>query len=339
MADCRSAPYRAGMAERHRFGIGLTAVLGLLALPPAGVLWALLQAPVPPPALASVNDPAIGIDRTGLPGLAYVTARDGQGLAYRRYGAGGSPVVVLVHGSAGESSVVHRLATELARLGADVIAPDIRGHGGSGPRGDIPPGVDLADDLSDLMRGMHGLRDDAPRILAGHSLGGGFALRVGASPAGADFARVVLLAPYLGYDAPTSRADSGGWASASVPRIVALTLLGRPARAALGGLSVLAFAVPHETAEATPFYSFRLFDAFRSRDPKAELKLAGNRVEIVAGAEDELMLAQRYAPLARDAGSPARVLILPGLGHMALVADPDAAHRVAAAILESVPRP
>ena len=35
----------------------------------------------------------------------------------------------------------------------------------------------------------------------------------------------MLLAPYLGYDAPSTRPDSGGWASADIPRIIALTVL------------------------------------------------------------------------------------------------------------------
>ena len=70
-----------------------------------------------------------------------------------------------------------------------------------------------ATSLSRPARGRHGRfrRGDpqdhptAPLTLIGHSAGGGFALRVAASPIQNLFARTVLLAPYLGYDAPTNR--------------------------------------------------------------------------------------------------------------------------------------
>ena len=65
----------------------------------------------------------------------------------------------------------------------------------------------------------------APLTLVGHSSGGGFALRVAGSPIQNLFERTVLLAPYLGYDAPTSRPNSGGWAKADIPRIVGLVAL------------------------------------------------------------------------------------------------------------------
>ena len=51
----------------------------------------------------------------------------------------------------------------------------------------------------------------APLTLVGHSSGGGFGLRVAGSPIQNLFERTVLLAPYLGYDAPSTRRDSGGW--------------------------------------------------------------------------------------------------------------------------------
>jgi alpha-beta hydrolase superfamily lysophospholipase len=61
--------------------------------------------------------------------------------------------------------------------------------------------------------------------LVGHSSGGGFALRVAGSPIQHLFERAVLLAPYLGYDAPRPGRVSGGWAKADIPRIIGLELL------------------------------------------------------------------------------------------------------------------
>jgi alpha-beta hydrolase superfamily lysophospholipase len=67
----------------------------------------------------------------------------------------------------------------------------------------------------------------APLTLLGHSSGGGFALRVAGSPVQNLFERTILLAPYLGYDAPSSRKDAGGWASPDIPRFIGLSLLRR----------------------------------------------------------------------------------------------------------------
>ena len=84
----------------------------------------------------------------------------------------------------------------------------------------------------------------APLTLVGHSSGGGFALRVAGSPIQNLFERTVLLAPYLGYDAPTTRPSSGGWANADIPRIVGLMALRGVGITCCEALPVLAFAVP-----------------------------------------------------------------------------------------------
>ncbi len=76
-----------------------------------------------------------------------------------------------------------------------------------GTRGDIAYIGQLEDDLADLVGEIRKTDPTAPLTLIGHSAGGGFALRVAASPIQNLFARTVLLAPYLGYDAPSSRAE------------------------------------------------------------------------------------------------------------------------------------
>src|ERR1700685_3845173 len=89
-----------------------------------------------------------------------------------------------------------------------------------GPRGDIGYVGQLEDDLADFVAVVRKTAPTAPLTLIGHSAGGGFALRVAGSPLQGLFARTVLLAPYLGYDAPTNQPNSGGWANADIPRII-----------------------------------------------------------------------------------------------------------------------
>ena len=92
----------------------------------------------------------------------------------------------------------------------------------SGTRGDIGYVGQLEDDLADFVAVVRKTNPSVPLTLIGHSAGGGFALRVAASPIQNLFGRTVLLAPYLGYKAPTNRPNSGGWANADIPRFIGL---------------------------------------------------------------------------------------------------------------------
>ena len=92
------------------------------------------------PELTSISQAARAVDRSTMPPLQRFSARDGTELAYRHYPARGpasGKIAILVHGSSGSSSAVHALADALAARGVETYAPDIRGHGGSGTRGDI----------------------------------------------------------------------------------------------------------------------------------------------------------------------------------------------------------
>ena len=115
-----------------------------------------------------------------------------------------------------------RCRRALAARGVETFAVDIRGHGASGTRGDIGYVGQLEDDLADFVAVVRKTVPSAPLTLVGHSSGGGFALRVAGSPIQNLFERTVLLAPYLGYDAPSTRPSSGGWAKADIPRIIGL---------------------------------------------------------------------------------------------------------------------
>src|ERR1700749_511023 len=106
------------------------------------------------PELTSISQTARAVDRSNMPPLERFSARDGTQLAYRHYPARGpavTRVAILVHGSSGSSAAVHALADALAAHGFDTFAPDIRGHGGSGPRGDIVYLGQLEDDMADFV--------------------------------------------------------------------------------------------------------------------------------------------------------------------------------------------
>ena len=302
----------------------LLAAIGLAALVLGGMLaWPIRQ----PPELTSISSARKSIDFSALPAVERFQARDGTDLAYRHYAAQGSAtgrVAVVVHGSSGSGGgAIHALCAVLADRGVQTFSVDIRGHGSSGTRGDIRYVGQLEDDLADLVGEIRKNNPAAPLTLIGHSAGGGFALRVAGSPIQHLFARTVLLAPYLGYDAPSSRADDGHWASPDIPRFLALSLLRQLGLPWAESLPVIAFAVPPNSVRVqTASYSYRLMLNFGAgRDFRQNLSAATGPIAIFAGSADEIMLSGNYQ---EAVGNRATVRIIDGVNHMGIVSNPAA---------------
>jgi alpha-beta hydrolase superfamily lysophospholipase len=307
------------------WGLAMIGVAGLV------LAWLIARPVRQPPELTSISNTARAVDRSTMPAIDRFHARDGTELAYRHYPAR-SPatgqIAVLVHGSSGSSIAVHALAKTLAERGVETYAPDIRGHGASGTRGDIAYLGQLEDDLADFVGEIRKADPAAPLTLVGHSSGGGFALRVAGSRIQNLFVRTVLLAPYLGYDAPSSRQDAGGWASPDIPRFIALTLLRRLGIVCCESLPTIAFAVPPNSSQIlAPTYSYRLMRNFgSSSDYREDLAAASKPVSVFAGAADELMFPDKY----KDAVGPrALVRLIDGVDHMGIVSAPAAVSAIA----------
>jgi alpha-beta hydrolase superfamily lysophospholipase len=303
------------------------AIIGLVALG----LTALLAVPLGHlPWLESISRTVRAVDRSDMPDVSRFQARDGSTLALRHYPAqvpGVARIAVVVHGSSGSSASVHALSRALAAAGVETFAPDIRGHGASGTRGDIGYIGQLEDDMADLVGEIRKSRPDAPLTLIGHSSGGAFVLRVAGSPIQTLFERMVMLSPYLGYDAPSSRADSGGWARADVPRFLALALLNRIGIDWANALPSLAFAVaPESKLRQTDSYSYRLMRNFATAGYREDLAAATRPLALFAGAADELMISDQYQGMFGDRVS---VKLLDGVNHMGIVCDAAAVATIA----------
>jgi alpha-beta hydrolase superfamily lysophospholipase len=305
-------------------GVGAVAVL----------FTALIAAPLTsPPPLASVSETARAVDRSTMPRFELFQARDGTLLAYRHYPARGAAVgriAMVVHGSSGASPSIHALADALAARGVETYAVDMRGHGASGTRGDIGYVGQLEDDLADFVAVVRKTNPTAPMTLLGHSAGGGFALRVAGSPIQNLFVRTVLLAPYLGYDAPTNRPNSGGWASADIPRILALQALRIVGVDCCEALPTLAFAVPPDSGKIlVPAYSERLRRNFGTRGYRTDLAAVTRPLTIFSGADDELMMADKYAEAVSGITPPVDVKLIDGVNHMGIVSASKAVSAIA----------
>ena len=317
-----------------RILVWLPAAIGVATL----ALGALLAQPVrSPPPLESIHGGAIAIPQDGKPELSRFQARDGTWLAYRLYPAadgGREKLAIVYHGSTGSSDEMNATALALTKTGFVAVTVDTRGHGASGSRGDIGYVGQLEDDLADLVAHLRVDYATAHLTLVGHSSGGGFVLRVAAAPLGASFDRFVLLAPYLGYRAPTNRPSegSGRWAAPDIPRIAALTILGALGIDWAQSLPAIAFANRPEAAMATTSrYSYRLLINYGPpHDWEGALRGAASRIELIAGESDELMDAPAYQSAVAPLG--VRVTLLPGVDHIGVVYQPAALAAIAAAV-------
>ncbi len=300
------------------------------------VLAAMIATPLQrPPEMRSVSDSRKGIDFSTLPAVERFQARDGTWLGFRHYAPGGSATgrgAIFVHGSSGSSSTVnHALTAALAARGVDTWALDMRGHGTSGTRGDIGYVGQLEDDLVDFVAHLRKTAPDLPLTLVGHSSGGGFALRVAATPIVQDlFVRTVLLAPYLGHDAPTNRPNSGGWASPDIPRFLGLAALRKLGIDCCAQLPVLAFAVPPNSEKIlVSTYSDRLMRNFATRGYRSDFPATTHPLTIFAAAEDEMMISDRYEESVHALKPSVDVKVIEGINHMGIVTNPKAVSAIA----------
>jgi pimeloyl-ACP methyl ester carboxylesterase len=313
---------RGGYCMRNFLAIAGFTMLLFVAIVAGAVAF---DSPKPPPPMVSVSTPFQAVDFSDLPPVTHYAARDGAQLAYRHYAGEADRQVILVHGSAGSSIGMHATARALAAAGANVIAVDIRGHGSSGPLGDIAYIGQLEDDLEDLLNGLDRAHHARETTLIGFSSGGGFALRVAGGRLGARFSRFILLSPYLRYDAPNARSSTGaGWTAIALPRIVALQLVNKVGITAFNGLPVLAFGLAAgNPAHLAPSYSYRLLTNFQPDDDYVgDVRRAPAPLMAVAGTADEIFQTDRLQA-ALAAGKPdVRVDLVPGVGHIGLTTTP-----------------
>jgi pimeloyl-ACP methyl ester carboxylesterase len=305
-------------------------------------LGAMLAVPLKrPPPMASIHQSALQIDETGAPDLSRFQARDGSWLAFRLYPAADGAkdrVAIVTHGSSASSNEMNAASKALAAAGVTAVAIDARGHGASAGRGDIGYIGQMEDDLADLLDHLRADYPNAQFQLIGHSLGGGFAARIAGTPVGRRFERFMLLAPFLGVDAPSSGVGNQRWASADTYRIIALVILRKIGLTFGQSLPVIAYATDPAAAKVvTSRYSFRLLadygPDFDWAKTQATIRSAAPKMTVICGADDELMNAPAFESELKPLG--AEVKLLPGVDHMGVVYQPAAL----AALVETVKAP
>jgi non-heme chloroperoxidase len=262
------------------------------------------------------------IDYGKAPPLRKYQARDGASLEYRLYPAKTNKVLILLHGSGWHSRYLFPLASYIASQDlAAVYTPDLRGHGRKPKkRGDIDYIGQMEDDLWDLMNLIRRDNPGAEIIIGGHSSGGGLAVRFAGSQYGKRADAYLLLAPFLKYNAPTTRPDSGGWAMPYTGRIIGLSMFNNIGVTWFNSLPVIEFNMPEAYRDGTEtlVYSYRLNTAYAPKDYEKDLRAITQPLLVVAGTADESFFAEQYQPTIAKY-TQATVVILPGVNHMGVV--------------------
>lgn len=261
--------------------------------------------------------------------LTQVAMRDGYPLQVRRYEgqAADAPLLVLVHGSGWHGLQFDALARGLA-ASADVVVPDLRGHGTApGRRGDIDYINQFEDDLADLITAT--AKQGQQVVLAGHSSGGGLVVRFAGGKHGDMMDGAVLMAPFLKHDAPTMRPNAGGWSYPMLRRIIGLSILNTFHITALNHLTIMQLRMPQVVLDgplgdtATTAYSYRLNTGFAPRGKYLKDVAALPRFTLIAGAVDEAFDAAQYEPTLSAVTDKGRYVIVDGIGHLDIVNAPE----------------
>ncbi|PCH70638.1 MAG: alpha/beta hydrolase [Rhodobacteraceae bacterium] len=293
-----------------------------------------------------VSDPARGVSGAGgldfsgvgdgieMPEPMGVRMRDGFELAVREYENDQGPLIILIHGSGWNGLQFNGLAARL-NVGATVLVPDLRGHGAQpGRRGDVDYIGQLEDDLADLIKAR--ARPGQKVVMLGHSSGGGLVVRFAGGAHGGLLDGAVLLAPFLKYNAPTTRANSGGWAAVQTRRLIGLSMLNAVGIRALNYLGVISFKMPDAVMDgplghlATTSYSFRMNVSYAPRMDYLKDISALPPFLLMVGDRDEAFIADQYEPLMRQVTDMGRYLIAKDTGHLGIVDAPGTAPEIQA---------
>lgn len=261
---------------------------------------------------------------------------DGGRIAARMFGPEDAPdIIVLVHGLGAAGARWNNPAGLLsAATGAQVIAVDLRGHNeSSGRRHDLDRIGQYEDDLAQVVVALQSDRPGARVWLAGHSMGGGIALRFALKPDRPRVAGYLLFAPVFG-PGPTMPGVSPADSALRIDRmrmtgLMILNLLG------IRNCNHLPVAYLNASPEF-PAYSFTALASGLPLPPgtaQDALSAMEGPFLIIAGAEDTFIRAEGYREVA--ATQPhGRVEILPGHGHDSFLNDRET-HAIVAHWLEA----
>ncbi|MEJ7694400.1 alpha/beta fold hydrolase [Daejeonella sp.] len=228
----------------------------------------------------------------------FFTARDNKRIFAYKFPKQSDNTIILIHGVGSSASKYNKTAGLLQEATqAKIYAIDLRGHGQSeGNSGDVDYINQYVDDLADIIRIIRKERPKGKIIIAGHSMGGGIALRYAMAKQYEQPDGFLLFAPLIGHNSPAfPRAQatknlSEPFMKIHIQRIIGLSMLNEIGNHDYDSLPVLFFNFP----EAVPLrkYSYRANKSTTPDDYVAGLNAVNKPMLVLMGSEDEAFSAE-----------------------------------------------
>jgi non-heme chloroperoxidase len=265
----------------------------------------------------------LAFDYSELPELNTYISRDERSLKYRVYPSESNKILILIHGSGWHSTYLLPLAKYISSENlAKVYTPDLRGHGiNPANRGDINYINQLEDDLADFVSMAKKENPSSSIIIGGHSSGGGLVIRFAGSKYKNIADAYMLFSPFLKYNSPTIKLNSGNWAIPHTPRIIGLSMLNNIGISWFNFLQVIDFNMPEEYRDGTETltYSYRLNTGFAPRNYKKDLRSIEQETLVLVGTSDESFIAEEFNPEISKYKKDANIVLVENVTHMGIV--------------------
>jgi len=228
----------------------------------------------------------------------FFTVRDNKRIFAYKYPIQSDNTIILIHGVGNSAYMYNKTAGLLKEATqAEVYAIDLRGHGQSeGNSGDVNYVNQYVDDLADIIRIIRKEKPNGKIIIAGHSMGGGIALRYAMAKQYEQPAGFLLFAPLIGHNSPafpqgeaTENITKEPFMKIHIDRIIGLSMLNEIDNQDYDSLPVLFFNLP----EAVPLrkYSYRANKSMTPDDYVAGLNAVNKPMLVLMGSEDEAFSA------------------------------------------------
>lgn len=248
----------------------------------------------------------------------FFKTRDGIRLYSNFFDVQSNTTIILLHGILANNYQFNTSAGRISETTkTNVITLDFRGHGKSdGKQGDIDYIDQYVDDVSDVVGILRKENLNQKIILAGHSMGGGIAMRYVSKKNTEPVDGYLLFAPALGWESPTTRKESNPedkqFSQAHIPRIIGTAMLNTVGITSFNNKPVLYFNL--QNGMPIVEYTYCSMASMSPEDASESFKKVDKPLLVLVGENDVVFYPNEYEPLVTE-NSAGEVRIIENANH------------------------